>query len=248
MIKAAVYGASGHMGQIVLEKLREDERFCVAACVSPDSEDRPEEHVYQHLSSLQEEVDVLIDFSFHTAVHEIMDYCVKNKVPAVICTTGQDEEERQVIQQASEKIPVFFSANMSIGIATLKKLVHTAVKMFPDADVEIVEAHHNRKKDVPSGTALILAEAVKDVRPDAVFNIGRHANGQRQKNEVGIHSLRLGDEAGMHEVIIDTGTERLVLKHEAHSRAVFADGALEAAAYLVSQKAGLYDMHDLSGE
>lgn len=248
MIRTIVYGASGHMGQIVTAKLEEDERFVIAAETAADLQENPSAHEHSHLSSVTEEADVLIDFSFHTAIHEIMDYCVSHHVPAVICTTGQDEEEKQVIKDASEKIPVFFSANMSIGIATLKELVHTAVKMFPDADVEIVEAHHNRKKDVPSGTALILADAVKDVRPDAVFNIGRHENGQRSKNEIGIHSLRLGDEAGMHEVIIDTGNERLVLKHEAHSRAVFADGALAAAAWLVDQKPGLYDMHDLLGE
>lgn len=248
MIRAAVYGASGHMGQIVLAKLAEDERFETAACIAADLKDQPEKHTYQHLSSVTEQVDVLIDFSFHTAAEEICNYCTSHHVPAVICTTGQDEAEKKIILDASAQVPVFFSANMSIGIATLREITKTAVKMFPDADIEIVEAHHNRKKDVPSGTALLLAQDVKSLRKDAVFNIGRHENGKREKNEVGIHSLRLGDEAGMHEVIIDTGNERLVLKHEAHSRAVFADGALTAAAYLVGKPAGLYDMHNLLGE
>jgi 4-hydroxy-tetrahydrodipicolinate reductase len=248
MIRAVVYGASGHMGRIVKEKLEQDERFEVCASVAYDLADDPEHHVYHALADVKEKADVLIDFSFHAAAAEIMAYCVAADVPAVICTTGQTEEEKAVIVKASEKIPVFFSANMSIGIAALKKIVHLAVKMFPDADIEIVEAHHNRKKDVPSGTALMLADEVKDVRKDAVFDIGRHENGARMKNEVGIHSLRMGNEAGMHEVIIDTENERLVLKHEVHNRAVFADGALAAAEWLVRQPAGLYDMEDLSGE
>jgi 4-hydroxy-tetrahydrodipicolinate reductase len=143
---------------------------------------------------------------------------------------------------------VFRSANMSLGIAVLLDLARRAARMFPDADVEIVEAHHNQKLDVPSGTALMLANAVRSVRPEAEFVVGRHENGKRKKSEIGIHSLRLGNEVGMHEILITTGNETLTLKHEAESRALFAEGALAAAAWLMGKPAGLYNMQDLLEE
>ena len=156
------------------------------------------------------------------------------------------EEELSALRKAAENVPVFYSGNMSLGIAVLTELVKTAVKMFPDADIEIVESHHNQKLDVPSGTALMLARAAQSVRPDSNLLVGRHENGKRRKEEVGIHSLRLGGVVGEHEVIITTGNETISLKHEAHSRAVFADGGVMAAAYVAGQTApGLYTMEDL---
>ena len=164
----------------------------------------------------------------------------------MLATTGQTEDEKAAITAAADKIPLFRAANMSLGIATLVSLVKTAVCMFPDADIEIIEKHHNQKLDVPSGTALALADAVKAVREEAEFVVGRHENGKRRKEEVGIHSLRLGGVVGEHEVIITTGNETISLKHEAHSRAVFADGGVMAAAYVAAQTVpGLYTMEDL---
>ncbi|MBQ7381115.1 MAG: 4-hydroxy-tetrahydrodipicolinate reductase, partial [Clostridia bacterium] len=151
------------------------------------------------------------------------------------------------IKAASAEIPVFFSGNMSIGIALLISLAKKAASVFPDADIEIVETHHNRKLDVPSGTALMIAEGIREARGAGELCIGRHENGKRPEGEIGIHSLRLGNVVGVHEIHINTGTQTLTLKHEAHDRALFAEGALTAAAFLVEQKAGLWNVNDLFG-
>ena len=131
-----------------------------------------------------------------------------------------------MIRTASKSIPLFYSGNMSLGIALLTEMARMAAKMFPEADIEIVEQHHNRKIDVPSGTALMLAHAVQEARPDTVLNVGRHENGKRSPKEIGIHSLRMGNTVGVHEVIVNTGTQVLTLKHEAQDRSLFAEGAL----------------------
>ena len=150
-----------------------------------------------------------------------------------------------MIEDAARKIPIFYSGNMSIGIALLVSLVKTAVQVFPDADVEIIETHHNQKLDVPSGTALMIAKGIEDVRQNTTFCIGRHENGKRPTGEVGIHSIRMGKVVGIHEVHINTGSQTLTLKHEAHSRALFAEGALKAAEYLKEQPSGLYAVGDM---
>ena len=134
---------------------------------------------------------------------------------------------------------------MSIGIAVLADLARRAAAAFPTADIEIVEIHHNQKLDVPSGTALLLAKSIQNVRKNATLLIGRHENGKRTAQEIGIHSLRLGNEVGTHEVLISTGNEVITLKHEAKNRALFADGALAAAAWLIGRPAGLYSMQDM---
>ena len=164
-------------------------------------------------------------------------------MPVVIATTGQTEEELSAIREASKEIPVFLSANMSIGVALLAEMAKTAAKAFPDADIEIVEKHHSQKLDAPSGTALLLAKAIGEVRPGATFNCGRSGHGKRPKDEIGIHSLRMGGLVGEHEVILATPTQTITLKHEAHSRALFAEGALKAAAFLDGRRPGLYDVN-----
>ena len=246
-MKVIINGYTGRMGKMLEEAIAKNDSFEVAAEAAFDSDEKTP-HTYRKLDDIEEEADVLIDFSNHVTTSDVVAFAKKKKMPAVICTTGQTEEELKMIEDLAQDVPVFRSGNMSIGIAVLSDLVKTAVKMFPDADVEIVEKHHNQKLDVPSGTALMLAEAVKEERPDAVFNIGRHENGKRKKNEIGIHSLRMGNEVGTHEVYINTGNECLTLTHEAESRAVFADGALKAAEFLVRQKPGLYSMKELMAE
>ena len=176
-----------------------------------------------------------------------MDYCVGRNLPLVAATTGYTEEEFQAIRAGAEKVPVFQSYNMSIGVALLARLVGQAAAIFGGCDVEIVEAHHNRKADAPSGTALLLADAVKAQRPDAEYVFGRHGQHKRQPNEIGIHSLRMGNVVGEHEVIFSTDSQTITLKHQAHDRALFAEGALTAAAFLVGKPAGLYHMDDLLG-
>lgn len=197
---------------------------------------------YAHISSVKESADVIIDFSYHAVTADIVAYASEKNLPAIICTTGHTETEKKEIEKASEKTAIFYSGNMSIGIATLCDAVKRVVSVFPDADVEICETHHNRKLDAPSGTALMLFDAVKEVRPDAVAVNGRSGQAKREKNEVGISALRMGNIVGIHEVAICTDNERITLKHEAFDRALFADGAIKAAEYLIGKPSGFYNM------
>jgi 4-hydroxy-tetrahydrodipicolinate reductase len=189
--------------------------------------------------------DVVIDFSHHTAIADVLAYAKAIGAAAIIGTTGHTAEEKALIFAAGEESPVFYAGNVSLGIAVLCRLVKEAVKFFPDADIEIVEIHHTRKVDAPSGTAHMLFNAVKEVRPDAVENCGRSGEGKRTKNEVGIHALRMGNVVGIHEVHINTGTQTLVLKHESGSRAMLADGAVSAAKFMVGKEKGMYDMESI---
>lgn len=242
-MKILIHGAGGHMGR-VLRTLCENgmQGAELAGLVDAFA---PGDGVLPSLSDFSGEADCLIDFSNHAATESLLDFALERKMPVIVCTTGQTEQEREMIFRAAKQIPVFFSANMSLGVAVLAQLVKTAVKMFPDADVEIIEQHHNRKLDVPSGTALMLGKAVQQARPEAVLLTGRHEYGKRSREEVGIHSVRMGTTVGIHEVLIHTGTQVLSLKHEAHDRALFAEGAISAAAFLVGRQPGLYDMNDL---
>ena len=197
------------------------------------------------LDEYQGPADVVIDFSNHAATAQVTEYCIKRGLPVVVATTGQTEEELALIDGAAKTVPVFLSANMSLGVALLADLAKKAAAVFPDADIEIIEKHHNQKLDVPSGTALLLARRIKEARPAAEFVIGRHENGKRTKAEIGIHSLRLGNEVGVHEIIIATGSETITLKHEAENRSLFAQGALAAAAFIAGKAPGMYDMRSI---
>ena len=163
----------------------------------------------------------------------------------MLATTGQTEEEKAMITKAAESIPVFFAANFSMGVALLIDLAKKAAQTMPDAEIEIVEAHHDRKLDAPSGTALAIANAIKEVRPEATFNMGRSGYAKREPNEIGISAIRMGNIVGIHEVMIGTQNQTITLKHEAHSRALFAEGALQAAAFIADKPAGLYNMESL---
>ena len=189
--------------------------------------------------------DVVIDFSHHTAIADVLAYAKQIGAAAVIGTTGHTSEEKALIFAAAEEIPVFYAGNVSLGIAVLCRLVKQAAAFFPDADIEIVEVHHTRKVDAPSGTAHMLFNAVKEVRPNAVENCGRSGEGKRTRDEVGVHALRMGNVVGIHEVHINTGTQTLVLKHESGSRAMLADGAVAAAKFMVGKEKGLYDMESI---
>lgn len=238
-----INGAGGRMGKM-LAQAAAARGVQVAAKVDP-SFAQPGAGEYAALNDFDGAADALIDFSNHAATGEIMAYCVERNLPAVIATTGQTEEELSAIRAASEKIPVFFSANMSIGVALLAELAEKAASVFPDADIEIIERHHNQKLDVPSGTALLLAKRIQGARPAATFVVGRHENGRRTKDEIGIHSLRYGGEVGTHEIVIAAAGETITLKHEAENRALFAQGALAAAAFIAGRAPGLYDMRDI---
>jgi len=245
-MKILLSGYTGRMGHMVQDSIQKGNE--IVSYVAVDGKEDEIKHTHTSFDAVKEEVDVVIDFSNHQNTEKLLDFCLKRKLPCVICTTGQEEKEKEKINEASKKIPIFFSANMSLGVATLCKLVKQAVRVFPDADIEIVETHHNRKIDVPSGTALYLAQAIQQENPKKYICVGRNESGKRNPDEITIHSLRMGNECGTHTVYIHTDNECIKLEHEAESRAVFAQGALEAAAFLLQQKEGLYSMQDMLGE
>ena len=163
----------------------------------------------------------------------------------MIATTGQTDEERAKVAEAAKTVPIFFAANYSVGVALLIKLAKQTAAVMKDAEIEIVEMHHDRKVDAPSGTALAIGRALQEVRPEATLVTGRSGMGKRTKEEIGIHAIRMGNVVGTHEVIVGTNNQTITLKHEAHSRALFAEGALAAAEFLIGKPAGLYDMNAL---
>lgn len=194
------------------------------------------------------DADVVVDFSHHSLTKDLLDYTVNNNIPLVLATTGQTDEEKQMITEASHKIPLFFAANYSLGVALLIELAKKTAAVMSGAEIEIIERHHNRKLDAPSGTALAIAHAIQEVRPESNIVTGRSGYGQRNPNDIGIHAVRMGNIVGIHEVVVGTDNQSITLKHEAYSRALFAEGALKAAAFLVGKPAGLYDMNSLLKE
>ena len=191
------------------------------------------------------DADVLIDSSHHSAIADVLTYAKENNLAVVVGTTGHTAEEKALIFAAAKDLPVFYSGNMSLGIAVLCRLAKQAAAFFPDADIEIVETHHTRKVDAPSGTALMLFKAIKEVRPNAVATCGRSGEGKRTADEIGIHALRMGNVVGIHEIHIHAGSQSLTLKHEAVTRAMLADGAVVAAKFMEGKTAGLYSMTEL---
>ena len=245
-MKIIINGAMGRMGKEVLRLLCEHYRGAeLAAAVDPFGEPNEEAKTYRALGDFQGDADCIVDFSSHAATGVLCEYAKARKLPLVIATTGQTEEELAMIHEAARQIPVFFSANMSLGIALLAELAKTAAKMLPDADIEIIEKHHNRKLDAPSGTALLLAGEIKGVREEAEYVFGRSGQHKREPEEIGIHAVRLGNIVGEHEVILATDTQVITLKHEAQSRSLFAEGAIAAAAFLCGVPNGIYNMKDM---
>lgn len=255
-MKIIVSGLLGHMGREVLNLAENGVRDAVVTggvdpmftggdfpvpCVRSFEEAASNPAV----STLYREADCIVDFSRHDSIGPLLRFAAACGLPAVIATTGHTEEEKAMIRDAAESIPVFFSANMSLGIALLAELARQTAAAMPDAEIEIVEKHHDRKLDAPSGTALMLAEAIREVRPAAYPVLGRSGHSKRTADEIGIHAIRMGSIVGEHEIIIGTQNQTITLKHEAHSRALFAEGALAAAAYIIGRPAGMYTMENL---
>ncbi len=242
-MKVLISGYLGHMGAILATMVKDGVRGAVlAGGVDKTAMETDRPLCVKDFADASTDVDCIIDFSHHSLTAELLAFAKENRLPLVLCTTGQTEEEMSLVRAAAREIPIFFSANMSVGIALLAELAQKVAKSMPDAEIEIVEKHHDRKLDAPSGTALLLADAIRKVRPSAETVAGRSGHGKRTPEEIGIHAIRMGNIVGEHEIMIGTPAETITLKHEAHSRALFAEGALAAAAYLVRQKAGLYDM------
>ena len=240
-MRAVICGANGAMGKLLQQRLGAD----AVGLVSLDGENGVAT-TFAELGDVKPQV--VIDFSHHSAAPDAARYAVEQGCALVIGTTGHTEEEKAAIFSAARSIPVFYAGNMSLGIAVLCRLAKQAAQSFPDADIEIVEIHHNRKVDAPSGTAKMLFEAIKEVRPEAEAHCGRAGEGKRQANEIGIQALRMGGVVGIHEVHIATLTQRLTLRHEACDRGMFADGAVEAARFVLDKPAGLYNMTQLLEE
>jgi len=252
MIKLLFCGVNGRMGKVTSELIESDklysERFEIIAGVDIVGAGSHSFPVYDSLDKAEQTPDVIIDFSHHSAVSSILAYAVDKRVPAVICTTGHTEEEIAAMKKAAEIIPVFYSRNMSVGINLLMQLTKSAAQMLgAEFDIEIVEMHHNKKLDAPSGTALMLAEAASEGAPyETEYVYDRHSvRKQRDKREIGIHSVRGGSIVGEHEVIFAGTDEVITLSHSAGSRRVFAAGALRAAEYMADKPAGMYDMEDV---
>lgn len=205
------------------------------------------ESVYESFAHIPcpKDADCIVDFSHPAATGEMLEFAKKNRLPVVLATTGHTDDEIKEIKAAGEIIPIFYSGNMSLGVALLIELAKKAAEAMPEADIEIVETHHTRKIDAPSGTALMLANAIREVRPEAYTNVGRSGHGKRDKDEIGIHSIRMGNIVGIHEVKVCTQSQTITLKHEAHTRALFAEGAIAAAEFIVQRDAGIYDMKSI---
>lgn len=201
--------------------------------------------VYPSFSMVEEKADVIVDFSRPEGLGGLLEYALKNKTPVLLAATGYNEQDLQCIEQAARAIPVFRTANLSLGVYVLKTLSAQAARLLKDYDIEIVEKHHNQKLDAPSGTALMLYEAVKKEESQPVF--GRHTRTEkRQRQEIGMHAIRGGTVAGEHEVGFYGPGETMTLTHTAQDRSIFAAGALRAAHFIVSCEPGAYDMSDLA--
>lgn len=247
MIKVLLSGAAGRMGGFVADCISAKDGIEIIAGV-----DRMETvlsfPVYPDFQRVSSKPDVIIDFSNVSVLDSMLDYAVKNNVAVVIATTGYSDEQIAKIRAAAEKIPIFFSFNMSLGINLLCSLAKKATALLgADFDIEIVEKHHNKKLDAPSGTAIMLANAVNEELGDEYnYEYDRHSKRMaRPKKEIGIHSIRGGTIVGEHDVIFAGRDEVITLSHHAASREVFATGAVKAALFIADKKAGLYDMSDV---
>lgn len=240
-MKVIINGIDGAMGTILANAIGQTEDMEVVAGVTPTGANG----AYLTLDEYQGPADMVIDFSHHACTLSLMDYCVSRSLPAVVCTTGQTEEEMEYIRNASKSIPVFKSANMSVGVAITARVVREIAAKFGNCDIEIIETHHNRKADAPSGTALMLAEAVCEGRPGLHYKLGRSGMAKREPDEIGISAVRMGNIVGTHEVMFGTNTQTISVTHQAHDRGLFADGAIAAARFLEGKAAGLYDMESL---
>lgn len=251
MVKIAVTGVCGRMGRVITALCAAREDCKIIAGIDKFGEKYSDFPVFKSLFDMCEKPDVIIDFSHPSALPDLLSYCRMNSVPAVIATTGYTDEERAQITAASEQIPVFFTFNMSLGINLLAELAKKATQILGGQfDIEIVEKHHNQKKDAPSGTAIMLAEAINAElgnRDHYVYD--RHSvRRPRDKDEIGMHSVRGGTIVGEHEIIFAGHDEVITLSHSAQSREVFAVGAVNAAVFLSGKSAGMYTMSDLIKE
>lgn len=246
MVKILLNGCLGKMGQAVEACVNEREDIMIACGVDIAEGDKTYP-VYNCFVDVQETPDVIVDFSNPLVLDDMLSFAAEKKIPVIICTTGFSEAQVQKIKDTSSTIPVFYSGNMSLGINVLIALSKMAAKvLYNSFDVEIIEKHHNLKLDAPSGTALMIADAINDEVGGTQYVYDRHAyRKRREHSEIGIHSIRGGTIVGEHEVIFAGHDEVVSLKHQAQSKGVFAAGAVNAAVFMKDKPAGLYDMSDV---
>lgn len=235
------------MGKCLAKLINKSEDMNVVAGVDKFAAENQSFPTFESIEKVNVKADVLIDFSHPSALHGILNYCEKENIPAVICTTGFSEKDVDDIRKTSEKIPIFYSGNMSLGINLLLTLAKKATEFLgSDFDIEIIEKHHNQKIDAPSGTALMIAKKISSVRENSFYKFDRtNQREKRSKNEIGIHCVRGGSICGDHEVMFAGENEIVTLSHHAQSRDIFASGALKAAEFLAGKPAGLYSMEDM---
>jgi len=247
MIKVLINGCNGKMGQELAREIKltpDIEILCGVDKTDAGDNNFP---VFTDTNEIKIMPEVIIDFSVPEASFKILEFAKKNKIPTVIATTGFSDEETEKIKKYSDAIPVFKSSNMSYEINLMAKLVHDLAKKLEDSDIEIIDTHHNRKIDSPSGTALILADSINNALDNKmVYEYDRHSKREkRSKKEIGIHSIRGGNEVGKHTVVFFGNNESFEITHNVLSRSVFASGAIKAAKFVVHKDNGFYDMNDL---
>lgn len=250
MKRLFICGITGAMGKNVVALAKQSCKFEVVGGLGQHSVDSCDFPVYDHFDQVDVAFDVIVDFSTASIVPSLIAYAVDHNTPVVICTTGLTSETEEQIIMASHKIPIFKSGNMSLGINLLMKLIKQAASVLNDQfDVEIIEKHHNRKLDAPSGTALMLANAVNNgLSDERTIKLGREAIGKKERETINIHAIRGGTIVGEHEVLFAGEDETLTFSHGAYSRRVFAKGALDAAHFLIGKSNGLFNMDDLLTE
>lgn len=251
MVKVIMHGCNGQMGQTIVRLIAADEEIELAAGVDAFDAGKNEFPVFKNIAECTVEADVVIDFSAAPAVDGLLDYCVAKNLPCVLCTTGLSEQQLAKVREASGKVAILKSANMSLGINMLLKLLREATGILAPAgfDIEIVEKHHNQKVDAPSGTALALADAINEELDNSYQYVydRSQVREKRTRKEIGISAVRGGTIVGDHDVIFAGADEVITFSHRAYSKAVFGKGAIQAAKFLAGRPAGMYDMSDVIG-
>ncbi len=251
MVKVIMHGCNGHMGQVISGLIANDENVQIVAGIDIADNRQNGYPVFTDIKACDVEADVMIDFSSFRATDGVLDYCVEKKLPLVLCTTGLTEEQLAKMRECSKEVAILKSANMSLGINMLLKLIQDAAKILATAgfDMEIVEKHHKLKKDAPSGTALALADSLNEAMDNQYHYVFDRSqiHEMRDAKEIGVSAVRGGTIVGDHDVIFAGPDEVITFSHQAYSKAVFGKGAVEAAKFLAGKGAGLYDMQDVIG-
>lgn len=249
MVKAIMHGCNGKMGQVITGLIKADEAIEIVAGIDTYTGIANDYPVFESIEKCDVKADVIIDFSNSAAADRLLDFCADRQIPVVLCTTGLSEEQLAKVDEAAKKVAVLKSANMSLGINLLLKLLQDATKVLAPAgfDIELVERHHNQKVDAPSGTALALADSINESMDNAYSYVydRSQVRKKRDSKEIGISAVRGGTIVGDHEVIYAGADEVIEFKHTAYSKTVFGKGAVEAAKFLAGKPAGRYDMSDV---